>query len=98
MQILYGVFVLSFLGAGVYYLQEDPPNAVHFFVIALFFFVVLFEFRGNPFSRKMYVLVSLILVGNAMIQFFVASNNAVLGLVSLFLAYFALQARRRVKH
>ncbi|MDA8351790.1 MAG: hypothetical protein M0Z65_01065 [Firmicutes bacterium] len=98
MQILYGAIVLFFLGSGVYYLQDEPPHALHFLVIALYFFIILFEFRGNPFSRRTYVLLSLLLTGNAMIQFFLAENNAIYGLVSLFFAYFALQARRRVKH
>jgi hypothetical protein len=97
MQILYGMIVLFFLGTGIFYLQDDPPNAVHFMVIALYFFIIMFEFRGNPFSRGTYMLLSLLLLGNAMIQFFLAEQNAIYGLVSLFFAYFALQARRRVK-
>ncbi|MFD1427639.1 hypothetical protein JOD24_001434 [Kroppenstedtia sanguinis] len=97
MQILYGAIVLFFLGSGILYLQDEPPYAVHFMVIALYFFIILFEFRGNPFSRGVYLLLSLLLLGNAMVQFFLAEHNAINGLVSLFFAYFALQARRRVK-
>lgn len=98
MQILYGLIVLFFLGTGVYYLQDEPPYAVHFLVIALYFFIILFEFRGSPFSRRTYMLLSLLLLGNALVQFFLTEQNAIYGLVSLIFAYFALQARRRVNH
>ncbi|PTX60791.1 hypothetical protein C8P63_108101 [Melghirimyces profundicolus] len=98
MQIWYGAIVLFSLGLGLSYLQDEPPHAVNFFVIALYFFVILYEFRGKPFSRRTYLLLSLLLTGNAMIQFFLAENNAIFGLVSLFFAYLALQGRRRLRH
>ncbi|OYD06944.1 hypothetical protein [Paludifilum halophilum] len=95
-QILYGAIVVIFLAMGGYHLQENPPFAVHNLVIALYFFIILFEFRGKPFSRGIYMLLAFLLLGNAGIQFFYAENNAISGLISLFFAYFALQARRRI--
>ncbi|GGE26514.1 hypothetical protein GCM10011571_30910 [Marinithermofilum abyssi] len=97
MQILYAAIVLFFLVMGGYYLQAEPPYAVHNFVIALYFFVILFEFRGNPFPRRVYLLLSFLLLGNALMQFFYVQNNVIFGLVSLLFAYFALQARRRIR-
>ncbi|MFC4077627.1 hypothetical protein [Salinithrix halophila] len=96
MQILYTAIVLIFLVMGGIYLQDQPPFAVHYFMIALYFFVILFEFRGNPFPRGIYLLLGFLLLGNAMIQFFYAENNVIAGLISLLFAYFALQARRRL--
>src|SRR5699024_2502155 len=98
MQILYGAIVLFFLGSGVYYLQDEPPHALHFLVIALYFFIILCEFRGIPFSALPYVLLGLLLTGNAMIQFYLSENDAIDGVVNLLSANFALKARRRVKH
>ncbi|PTM56489.1 hypothetical protein [Desmospora activa] len=95
-QILYGAIVVFFLFFGTRSLQDQPPVAVHYYVIALYFFVLLFEFRGNPFSRSIYVLLALLLLGNAMIQFFYVENGVLFGLVSLLFAWFALQARRRI--
>ncbi|MDR6225786.1 hypothetical protein [Desmospora profundinema] len=96
MQILYGAIVVFFLFFGARYLQDEPPVAVHYFVIALYFFVILFEFRGNPFSRRIYVMLALLLLGNALVQFFYVENGVIFGLVSLLFSWFALQARRRI--
>lgn len=99
MQLLYGAFVLIFMGMGVYNLVEEQPSfAIHTFVIALYFFVLLFEFRGRPFSQGIYILMALLLLVNSMLQFFYPQGSVISGLVSLFFAYFAVQARRRINH
>ncbi|SDW77840.1 hypothetical protein SAMN05444487_10674 [Marininema mesophilum] len=96
MQFLFAATVLISLVMGGYTLQDQPPLALHYFVIGMYFFVILFEFRGNPFSRKVYLLLALLLVGSAMLQFFFAPNHSFAGVISLLFAYFALQSRRRL--
>lgn len=98
--ILYGLIVFIFIAMGTIYLVDYPVMSVYYFVIALYFFVVLFEFRGKPFSRHIYLLVSLLLISSALLQFFgvkTSDNHLIYGFVSLFFAYFALQARKRLR-
>lgn len=97
--ILYGLIVLLFIAMGAMQLTDSPVMSLQYFMIALYFFVVLFEFLGKPFSRNVYLLVALLMTSNALLQFFgvKAENHLIYGFVSLFFAYFSLQARRRLQ-
>jgi hypothetical protein len=95
-QGLYTAIVLLFLGMGVYYLNTEPVVAVHHFLISLYFFVFLFEIRGKPFSRSVYWLLLLLLVGDAFMQFSIGDMNMISGLVSAMFALSTWQAQRRL--
>ncbi|MCS1352045.1 hypothetical protein [Mechercharimyces sp. CAU 1602] len=100
MVVLYALIVVFMIIGGISYLTVNPQPmfAVHYFSIALYFFVLIFEFIGKPFSRPIYLLLTAVLMGNALIQFFYADeSNYLMGIISLFFAFFSLQAQRRLR-
>lgn len=97
MLIFYRILILLMLVWGTLYLPVEPAYSVHLYLIALYLFITYFELRGNPFHRGVYHLLILLLLANAGMQFFfMAEPNILSGLVSLFFAFFAWQAVRRL--
>ncbi|MBA4495534.1 hypothetical protein ACFO25_02640 [Paenactinomyces guangxiensis] len=99
MQLFYILVIVLFLGFGIYYLffGNSPAVAVHFLLIALYFFVTLFEFRRKPFSRNVYLLVILLLIADGIANLFIFRTSLLSGIVSIFFAFIAWQTYQRLK-
>ena len=97
MLIFYRILIILTLVWGTLYLAAEPAYSVHLYLIALYLFVTYFELSGNPFHRWVYHLLILLLLANAGMQFFfMGEPNVLSGFVSLFFAFFAWQAVRRL--
>lgn len=93
MAVFYGIIFGLFVLLGIFRLQSDPGGAIHNFLIALYFFVVLFGILGKPFSRPIYLFVAVLLLADAGLQFY--SRDVLSGVISLLFAYFAFNDRNR---
>lgn len=91
------IIVLS-AGFGIYFLITDPTPelAVHFFLLTLYFFLTIHEARGEPFSKSVYYLLIFLLVANGIALLFFFSKHLISGIISLFFAYSAWNATKRL--
>jgi len=98
-QGLHLIIVALFLGFGVYYLfvEQSPIPAIHYLLVALYFFVHLFELRGQPFSRPVYLLLVLLLVADGILHVFILPYHLITGLFSFFFAFLAFQSMQRLR-
>lgn len=94
------IIVLLFLGMGIYYLffANAPVEAIHYLLIALYFFVTMFEMRGRPFSKNIYLLVLILLVADGVINLFIFPVSLLSGIFSFFLAFLTWQTFRRLQN
>lgn len=94
--VFFYVFIFAFfILLGIFRLQDEPAAAIHNFLIALYFFVILYAMIGKPFSRRVHVGLAIALLANAGLQFY---TEDILGaLISLLFAYFAYNDRDRFK-
>jgi hypothetical protein len=74
-----------------------PVMAVHFLLISLYFFVTYSELRGRPFSKNVYLLVILLLVGDGIINMFINPTSLLSGVISFFFAFLAFKSYQRLK-
>jgi hypothetical protein len=99
LQFFHILIVVLFLGFGIYYLfiENSPVLAVHFLLISLYFFVTLYELRGRPFSRKIYLLLIALLVADGLMNMFIFPTSLLSGLFSFFFAFITWQTYQRLK-
>jgi hypothetical protein len=90
--------VVLFLLLGVYelFVEPLPPAAVHYFLIALFFWVNLQEKRGFPYPRPVYFLLLSLLLFDGAVQLFYYPINVLSGVISWLFAYLTWQSVRRL--
>jgi hypothetical protein len=94
--ILIIAFALFF---GIYFLFVDvtPALAVHFLLLALYFFLSFYEGKGKPFRKPMYYLLVFLLTADGLyFLFFYGSKYLLSGVIALFFAYSAWSASKRV--
>jgi hypothetical protein len=98
LSLFYILTILLSLGFGVYHLfiRPVPEIAVHFLLIALYFFVTLFELKGKPFSRSVYLLLIWLLLADGIVNLFIFPT-LLSGMVSLFFALLAWRTVHRMK-
>lgn len=94
------LILLLFLGLGVFFLffTTATVEAVHYLLIALYLYISLFELLGKPFTRSIYLLTIILLVGNGMVQLFLISTGLISGVFSFFLAFLAWKSSQRLKN
>jgi hypothetical protein len=99
LSLFYILTILLSLGFGVYHLfiRPIPEIAVHFLLIALYFFVTLFELKGKPFSRSVYLLLIWLLLADGIVNLFIFPTTLLSGMVSLFFALLAWRTLHRMK-
>ncbi|WP_124728209.1 hypothetical protein [Staphylospora marina] len=94
------VIVALFLLFGIWnlFVEHAPVIAVHFFLVALYFFLTYFELKGQPFSRLVYLLAIALLVMDGILNlFFIFPTNLLSGVISFFFAFLAWQSVRRLQ-
>lgn len=93
MAAFYGVIAGFFVLLGIFRLQDAPAQAIHNFLIGLYFFIMLYAFIGKPFPRKAHIALAIALVADAGLQFY--TEDVLSGVISLLFAYFAYMDRNR---
>lgn len=94
--ILIIVFAALF---GLYFLFVDqtPALGVHFLLLTLYFFLSLYELKGQPFSKRIYYLLIFLLVADGLyFLIFLSSTYLLSGIISLFFAFSAWGALKRI--
>lgn len=93
MTAFYGFIFGFFVLIGIMNLQDAPTASIHNFLIALYFFVMLYAFKGKAFSVKVHVALAFALLANAGLQYFSGDLWGVF--ISLIFAFFAYHDRNR---
>lgn len=97
MSIIHIAVALVFGGYGVYQLYEGQYiGAIHFLLIALYFYVTMFELSGRPFHRNVYLLLMLLLTADGIFNMVFVSGAFLSGFFSLFFALFSWQTYRKL--
>lgn len=97
MGVIYFITTLIFMVAGAYSLMANQPFfAIHYLLIALHVHTSMYELRGEPFPRPLYLTVALLLGLDAFVQLFLFEpTNLLGGIISLFLAFSSWQSAQR---
>lgn len=95
MLVFYGLIFGFFVLMGIVRLRDEPAGAIHNFLIALYFFMMLYTLKGRPFPAKAHVALAIALVADAGLQFYM--RDTLSGLISLLFAYFAFNDRNRFR-
>lgn len=93
MAAFYGFIFGFFVLLGIINLKDAPTASIHNFLIALYFFVMLYAFRGKPFSVKVHVALALALLADAGLQYYTGDMWGFF--ISLLFAFFAYNDRNR---
>jgi hypothetical protein len=98
LQIFHIVIVIFFLLSGIYqlYTGDMPVLAIHYFLIALYFFITYQEWRGNPFSRLIYWLAICLLTADGLANLFIYSYSLIGGVISLIFAFLVWKSSQRL--
>lgn len=95
MAAFYGFIFGFFVLVGIMNLQDAPTASIHNFLIALYFFVMLYAFKGKAFPAKIHAALAIALLANAGLQYFVGDLWGVF--ISLIFAFFAFNDRNRFR-
>lgn len=90
MFILQIIVALISLGFGVYHLINEPgsPLAVYHLALALYFYAMIHELRGEPLSRWVYILNIVLLLGIGLYFFFFQTQaNPFVSIISFLFAF-----------
>lgn len=98
MIFLYGLIALACLIFGIMHLFvfHTPNIAIHYLLIGLFCYVMIFEFMRRPFSRSVYVITTVLLVIEGLVQLFFL-KGVIEGIISLFLGLSMWQSQYRLR-
>ena len=81
----YGIIFAIFIGLGIFELREHPASAIHHFLVGLYFFLILFAVKGNPFSKRVHLGLGVAFVADAGLQLYMGD---ILGtFISMMFAY-----------
>jgi predicted membrane protein len=99
MQLFHILIVIMFLLFGVYqlFVEKLPVIAVHFLLVALYFFITYHEIKGNPFARPVYLIAIFLLVTDGIINLFIFPTSLLSGIISFFFAFLAWQSMQRLQ-
>lgn len=95
MVVFYGFIFGFFVLVGIMNLQDAPTASIHNFLIALYFFVMLYAFKGKAFSAKVHIGLAIALLANAGLQYYVGDVWGVF--ISLIFAFFTYNDRNRFR-
>lgn len=93
MSVFYGLIFGFFVLMGIMNLKDAPTVSIHNFLIGLYFFVMYYALKGKPFPVKVHIALTLALVADAGLQFYVGDMWGFF--ISLLFAYFAFSDRNR---
>lgn len=93
MTAFYGIIFGFFVLLGISNLKVAPTVSIHNFLIALYFFVMLYAFKGKPFPVKVHIALAIALLADAGLQLYTGDMWGLF--ISLLFAFFAFNDRNR---